>query len=186
MDIQKKILSVFDRKVRIEFFDTDTNLLFKELTKGKIELIFLVYYKICNAIIFVVDFQKDDSFDFIKDNIKNFLVYSNATLAMIGINFDNKTQFDQVFKFCESYSIQFIPLEDYSYFTEENYIIENLLGLFLVKKINKIKKVKKQEEIKVKQGIDVCSYTSNYKIDETENKDNFIPPKIYRKYSGKV
>lgn len=34
IDIKKKVISIFDKQVRVEFFDIDNNLLSKDLTKG--------------------------------------------------------------------------------------------------------------------------------------------------------
>jgi len=149
-----------------------------------------VYYKLSNAFIFVVDLLKPESVEFIKNILKDLLYYT-ATFAMIALNYDEKQNHDVV-QFCEDYKIYFIPLEDFSFFREDNYILENLLGLCLVKKIKKSSKKKKKVKQDDKKEKDECSYLSNYKIQEEDEEkekspssDIFTPCKVYRKYSGK-
>ena len=35
MDIKKKNLRIFDRNIKVEMFDTDINIVSKDITKGK-------------------------------------------------------------------------------------------------------------------------------------------------------
>ena len=89
---------------------------------------------------------------------------------MIALNYDEKINYREAHQFCESYKICFIPIEDFNYFSEDNYILENLFGLFLVRKIKKSSsgRKKKKDKIKVDKVIeekDECSFNSNYKIE---------------------
>jgi len=104
---------------------------------------------------------------------------STATYIMIGINYE-KGKGDNIMKYCENYKIIFFPINDFNMFNNDNNpLIQNLLGLILVKKI----KIKKTVLTKKVESIDKCGYNSNYKLDDEQ--DTFKLKHI-RKYSSKI
>lgn len=134
--------------------------------------------------IFVVDFDKEESIIFVQKQIAEIINSSTSTFVMVALNYvDGKN--NNILKFCESYMIIFFPISSFNKFNiENNNLIENLLGLILVRKF-KPKKVLVPTINKV-EFIDKCGHKSDYKLHNSSTQFSSTDKIIkFRKHSVK-
>lgn len=124
-----------------------------------------------------MDFEKlEETFSFVKEKVTELLIYSSSTFALVGLNYNEQLS-KKVIQFCDSYKIFFIPVEDPDSFNEDNYLLENLFGLFLTRKIKLIHKNNKSKQKFNKddnyndfdENINMCGFNSNYQMEAIQS-----------------
>jgi len=184
LEIKKKIVKIIDKNVRIEFYDTDANFHLKDTSK--------IYYKLCDAFFYVVDWSKQESVEFISNIHEN--IFNNSTsnsffLANLNLRSKNSKVCDEKLKsFADDLNAIYVPLEDVSNFHMKNNTVVNVFSYVLVKKIKNKNKTKFKKNLTLSEEnsnfdkIHPCmGYDQNYKLDSYVKLNNQISLSVKRK-----
>jgi hypothetical protein len=140
LEIKKKIEKILNKNVRIEFYDTDANFHLKDTSK--------IYYKLCDAFFYVVDWSKKESLDYISqmhDNILNNSVSNSFFLINLNTQLTQNNCDEELKIFAENLNVIYVPLEDVCHFHIKHANIFNVFSYVLVKKMKKKNKSKFQK-----------------------------------------
>lgn len=132
LEIKKKVIPIINKKVRIEFFDTDANFHLKETSR--------IYYKICDSFIYVVDCTKIDSFNYIKSvHSKIFDNSSSTTYVLVAINKNliSEDMNREINEYSKEYNISLFTVDNLDDFHMKTENVNHLFSAMLVKKMTK-------------------------------------------------
>ena len=132
LEIHKKIIRLFNKNINLEFFYTNENF-HNNLTST-------IYYKISNSFFFIIDATKQNSLEFLENQLKKFEKISfNKEIIIIGLNFlfkENCTIDNLNLKeFALEHNIIYIPMK-IDEFKINNPLLKNLFSLILIKNID--------------------------------------------------
>lgn len=156
-------------------------------------LINLAFYKICNAFFYIVDANKQETFEFVKNIHRNILNHSGscASFYMFAVerkkNQENNTLFQN---FCDKAKIAFHTIE-VSQFSSKNITLLNYFNNILLRKICIAEKKKKivSKTSNPKRLMTVCSdlgANSDYRMVEErsyETEPEGLPRLKFRRLS---
>ena len=136
-EIRKKQIKLFNKNISLQIFDTSD-----EFHKSS-KLITSVYYKVVSAFFIFIESTNHnvkDYLDYIIDKINKYII--NRTVVIFGVNMlfkeDCTIDGDNLREYANEKDILFIPV-NLNNFDLKNKIINNLLNLILIKRIdNKI------------------------------------------------
>lgn len=131
LEIKKKIVKLLSKTVRIEFFDTDANFHMKEPSR--------IYYRICDAFLYVIDCTKLETFDFIKNVHSKIFDNSCAkSYVLVCLNWDLKVEEleHSINTFSNDYNVNVLALKDVDHFNIKNESIGLLFKSVLIKKMD--------------------------------------------------
>jgi hypothetical protein len=162
LEIRKKNLNLYEKNIRIEFFDTNVDFHQQKTSKGKFFKLNIVYYKLCNAFFYFIDLSETESLEFIKNlhssNINN--ESKNCIYFAMCLNYEkNNTEIKQ---FCEDFQIVFFPI-NFETFSDDN---EQLKMLFTWIVLKKLKKKKSQKQVDKPKSTDSCGHTKDYNLEQ--------------------
>lgn len=193
LEIKKKIVNILNKNVRIEFYDTDANFHLKDTSR--------IYYKLCDAFLYVVDWSKKESLDYITHIHQNILNNSTSnSFFLVNLNNQGNSKDKDLSKKCliqeelknfaEDLNVIHVPLVDVSNFHIKFCNIFNVFSYILVKKIkkkNKSKCKKKLSDLDENSHIEKMSYlepclgfNQSYKVEAYNNINNKISIDVKR------
>jgi GTPase SAR1 family protein len=178
LDIKKKVVNILNKKVRIEFYDTDANFHLKDTSK--------IYYKLCDAFIYVADNLKKESFEYIK-NIHNkiFDLANSNSFFLICLNSDSQN-------FADEYNLNTVQLGDVSNFHIKNQASFNLFSSILIRKNKKKNKknssFRKSPVFSLNLVVEPCfGYSKEYKLEQSfDNLTISLNSKRKNRYSEPI
>jgi hypothetical protein len=131
LEIKKKIVKLISKTVRIEFFDTDANFHMKDPSR--------IYYRICDAFLYVMDCTKLETFNFIKNvHLKIFDNSCAKSFVLVCLNWDLKSAEleESINIFSNEYNINVLALKDVDHFNIKNESINHLFSSVMIKKMD--------------------------------------------------
>jgi hypothetical protein len=158
-EIRKKVISLYERTVRLEFFDTDLE--FHKLQTSYSNYFFnTVYYKLCNAFFVICDLNDKGSHSFLQEIYDRVENCSTCMFCAICLNYtlDNK----DVKKFCEDNKIVFFPIT-FESFNESDEHLQVLFTWILIRKIKK-ETSNKSIDSHNERTLDKCGYKKEYQL----------------------
>ena len=128
LEIKKKIAKILNKNVRIEFFDTDANFHLKDTS--------MIYYKLCDSFIYVIDWRKKESLDYISQLHENILNNSvSNSFFLINLNTLKTDSDEELKRYAENLNVIYVPLDDVSHFHINHVNTFNVFSYVLVKKM---------------------------------------------------
>jgi len=187
MDIKKIIMKILDKSVKIEFYDTDMSINFKETTN--------IFYKLCNSVFYIVDSKMPESFDYIRKVNENIMTIKNSMIShcyMFNLinECEKSTEFEKMISvYCIKYNITLINIK-ISNFNQNSKVLINIFSSLLIKKDANLKvngknrKSKKYESFSMSEPASEennLGKFSNYKMVDYDEDSIFDVPKIQKK-----
>ncbi len=180
LEIKKKNEKLLNKSVRIEFFDTDANFHLRDTSQ--------IYYKICDAFIYVVDCSKSESFNYIRNIHRKIFdnSYSKSFVLVTTHQSNENLQDQDVYKLieglCEEYSIKLLNLSNVDDFTFHNNSVHHIFSSMFIKKMNSRSKNNyiwnKRKQLKKGTNPSSCSTNGSKKI--MDHPDNFGHSDFYQ------
>jgi hypothetical protein len=155
LEIKKKLVKIFGKTTRVEFFDTDAHFHLQNASK--------IYYRICDAFLYVLDCLKIDTFDYIQN--VHFKIFDNSYakhFVILALNYSSCDFKTSLFSFTKEYKITFFEVDNVDNFFIKNDAVYNLFSTMVIKK----RKTHRKSKFKSKFQLN--------KKDKEEEYDNLL------------
>ena len=129
LEIKKKLVKIFGKTTRVEFFDTDAHFHLQTASR--------IYYRICDAFLYVVDCLKPDTLEYIQTVHNKIFDHSSAkNFVLLAVNFSmaEAAMKHNLLSFAREYNIRFFDIKNVDNFFIKDVAVYNLFSAMVIKK----------------------------------------------------